>query len=171
MIRSTSHIIKRVVPVFVLFAINIIAYFFHGQKDLTSENRYTISKGTKDLLLKVNKPLTIKVLLKGPYPSGFKKLGNNAEDLLRKFRDIAGPSFQYEIISPEDNIPQTDKTYAEVLDAMGVSALSLTSQIKQGQQQVYIYPLALLEYQGKIELVQLYKGKSPLISKIGRAHV
>lgn len=163
MLRS-KKIWRNWIPILALCAINVVFYFLHTGIDLTAEKRYTLSKGTKELLFKVKKPLKIKVFLKGPYPSGFKKLRNNSEDLLRKFRDLAGATFEYEICSPEDLFPQTEITYADTLDAIGALPLNLTSQIKQGQQQQFIYPVALIEYEGQIQLVQLYNGKSPLIS-------
>ena len=72
--------IKKVVLVVLTFvlAVNVASYFFHTGIDLTSEKRFTISTPTKELLTKIETPLTLTVFLKGDMPAGFKRLAGAA---------------------------------------------------------------------------------------------
>lgn len=98
--KKRSTIASLVIATFSVLLLNMLAHFSHFNIDLTAEKRFTLSKGTESLLQKTKQPVTIKVFLKGNYPGAFRKLGAASEDLLRKFREISGPSLQYQLISP-----------------------------------------------------------------------
>jgi ABC-2 type transport system permease protein len=147
-----------------LVAINWAASIFHARIDLTNEKRFTLSNPTKKLLKKIDEPITIDVFLKGNYPSGFRQLSAATNDLLREFKEIAGNKIKYNFINPDDVVAGSEVKYADTLSAMGMYPINLTSQLKEGQQQQFVYPFAWLHYNGKDELVELYKGKSPQIS-------
>lgn len=144
--------------------INIAASLLHSRIDLTAGKRFTLSRPTKALLKKIDKPLNIKVFLKGDYPSGFKQLLGSGEDMLREFRQIAGGNFTYNILSPAELVPGTEVSYSDTLSALGFLPLNLTAQVKEGQQQQLIFPYALVEYEGKTVPITLYQGKTPLIN-------
>jgi ABC-2 type transport system permease protein len=148
----------------ILVAINWGASLFHARIDLTNEKRFTLSNPTKKLLKKIDEPVTIDVFLKGNYPSGFRQLSASTNDLLREFKEIGGSKIKYNFINPDEVVTGTDVKYADTLSAMGMYPINLTSQLKEGQQQQFVYPFAWLHYNGKDELVELYKGKSQQIS-------
>ena len=150
--------------VVLLVIINWAASLFHTRIDLTNEKRFTLSNPTKKLLKKIDEPVTIDIFLKGNYSSGFRQLSASTKDLLREFKEIGGNKIKYSFINPDDEITGTEVKYADTLSAMGMYPINLTSQLKEGQQQQYVYPFAWLHYNGKNELVELYKGKSPQIS-------
>lgn len=147
-----------------LFVLNWAASLFHARIDLTNENRFTLSTPTKKLLKKINEPIMVDVFLKGNYPSGFKQLASSTKDLLQEFKEIAGNKIQYNFISPDDVMPNTEIKYGDTLSGLGLYPINLTSQVKEGQQQQFVYPFAMLHYKDKTQLVELYKGKTPLIN-------
>ncbi len=147
-----------------LFVLNWAASLFHARIDLTNENRFTLSTPTKKLLKKIDEPVTVDVFLKGNYPSGFKQLASSTKDLLQEFKEIAGNKIQYNFISPDDVMPNTEIKYGDTLSGLGLYPINLTSQVKEGQQQQFVYPFAMLHYKDKTQLVELYKGKTPLIN-------
>src|SRR5690606_15087890 len=112
----------------------------------------------------IDSTLHFQVFLKGNYPSGFKKLSGATEDMLQSFKEIAGNNLQYEFISPEEMVPGSSTSYADTITQMGLYPINLTSQVEQGQQQQYVYPAALLHYNGKTLPVLLYRGNTPMIS-------
>ncbi len=148
----------------ILVAINWAASVWHTRIDFTNEKRFTLSKATKKLLRTIDEPVVIDVFLKGNYPSGFKKLASSTEDLLREFKEIAGNKLQYHFISPEDDVEGTGVKYGDTLSAMGLYPINLTSQVKEGQQQQLVYPVALVHYKDQLMPVEIYKGKTPLIN-------
>jgi gliding-associated putative ABC transporter substrate-binding component GldG len=147
-----------------LLAVNILASRWHTRIDLTGEKRFTLSDSTEAILKRLKEPVTITVLLKGNYPSGFKKIASSTEDLLRTFKEIAGNKLQYRFVSADETIESTDVTYADTAYALGANPINLTSQLKDGQQQQYVYPVALVSSNGKMLSASLYKGKTPLVT-------
>jgi len=149
--------------IFLIF-INILATQWHSRIDFTSEKRFTLSTPTKKILKQIKQPLVIDVLLKGNYPSGFKKLASSCDDILNEYKEIAGNNLQINFVSPDEKIEGTNSIYSDTMSALECFPINLTLQVKDGQQQQYIYPFALLRYENKIIPIELYKGKTPLIS-------
>lgn len=147
-----------------LFSINWMASNWHLRVDFTNEKRFALSAPTKTILKKIDNPITVEIFLKGNFPSGFKRLSIATEDLLNEFKEVAGNKFNYHFISPDETIEGTSIRYADTLSSMGFSPINLTSQIKEGQQQQLVYPVALVHYKDRILPVELYKGKTPLIN-------
>lgn len=154
-----------ILPVLViLILINIAASKWHARIDLTNENRFTLSNSTKTLLKSLKEPVEIDVFLKGNFPSGFKNLSSSTNDILQEFREVAGSKIRYKFISPDEMVDGTDVSYADSLPSLGLAPINLTSQIKEGQQQQFVYPFALVHYKEDVVPVTLYKGKTPMIS-------
>ena len=152
------------ITLIILFAVNWAASVWHSRIDFTNENRFTLSRATIQLLQQIKEPVTIDVFLKGNYPSGFKKLTSSTADLLQEFKEVAGKNLQFNFISPEDKVAGTEIKYGDTLSAMGLIPINLTSQVKEGQQQQYVYPFALVHFGNKILPVTIYQGKTPLIN-------
>ncbi len=148
----------------ILVAVNWLSSGWHTRLDLTSEKRFTLSHSTKKTLRELDQPVYMDVFLKGNFPSGFKKLSSSTEDILREFREYAGLNLRYNFISPEESVGENAGTFADSLDAWGLYPINLTSQLKEGQQQQFVYPYALVRYNNMAMPVSLYTGKSPLIS-------
>ena len=148
----------------ILLIVNWAASQFHTRVDLTIEKRFTLSSATKKLLAKLEAPVIIDVFLKGNYPSGFRQLSSSTNDMLKEFKEVAGNKIQYNFIGPDELVPGTQITYADSLTAMGFFPINLTSQLKEGQQQQNVYPFALVHAGDRILPVELYKGKTPLMS-------
>ena len=141
-----------------LFVINFFASRIHYRFDLTKEKRYTLSNATKNLLRSLDDEVSIDVFLKGDFPAGFKKLANSTEEFLRALKDRNGAKVSYRFISPEDEVEGTGIKYGDTLVGLGANPINLSVQIKGGQQQKYIFPVALITYKGKQKLVKLYEG-------------
>ena len=152
------------ITLIILFAVNWAASVWHSRIDFTNENRFTLSRATIQLLQQIKEPVTVDVFLKGNYPSGFKKLTSSTADLLQEFKEVAGKNLQFNFISPEDKVAGTEIKYGDTLSAMGLIPINLTSQVKEGQQQQYVYPFALVHFGNKILPVTIYQGKTPLIN-------
>ena len=148
----------------ILLIINWSAALFHTRVDLTSEKRFTLSTATKKLLVKLDAPIVIDVFLKGNFRSGFRQLSSSTNDILKEFKEVAGNKIQYNFISPDEIMPGTQVRFADTLTGMGLFPINLTSQLKEGQQQQNVYPFALMHFEDKTMPVELYKGKTPLMS-------
>jgi len=150
----------------VLLGINFLASVIHSRIDLTKEKRYTLSKATRNLLLAVNDDVQIDVFLKGEFPAGFRKLANSTEEFLQLLKDRNGSKINYRFISPQEKMPGTERTYEDSLVSLGANAINLTVQVKAGQENKRVYPVALMTYKGKQSLVNLYSGGKRMITPV-----
>lgn len=145
-------------------AVNLFSNFAYTRFDLTNEKRFTLSPSSYKVLENVDSIIQVEVFLKGNYPSGFKKLAASTEDLLRNVAHITNGNVRYEFLSPEEYYGGTKTLIADSLDALGFAPINLTSQLKKGQQQQFVYPFAIVKYKDRMMPVTLYEGKTPLIS-------
>lgn len=150
--------------IILLIIINLFSAYFHKRIDLTNEKRFTLSSPVKKLLHNLNDKIEIDIFLKGELPSGFKKLSVTTEELLQEFKEIAGNKIGYHFISPEEIMDGTNRTYADTLATMEAQPINLKVQLKTGEQSQYIYPSALVHYQGKVQSVNLYPGTKIIIT-------
>lgn len=147
----------------ILILINWFASQFHARIDLTNEKRFTLSKATKKILRNIGGEVHISVFLKGEFPSGFKKLALSTEEILQEFKEIAGIHLKYDFINPDENVEGAETKWGDTLSALGMIPINLTSQVKAGEQQQLIYPVALVNYGENTVPVRIYNG-SPLVS-------
>lgn len=147
-----------IVVVILLVALNFLAAMFHYRIDLTNEKRFTISSPVKKILRNIDNPVEVDIFLKGDLPSGFRKLAITSEELLQEFKEYAKGNIRYKLISPEEPIPGTDRTYADTLASLGIVPINLKVQLKAGEQSQYIYPAAIVHYEDKLLPVNLYSG-------------
>ena len=147
----------------IVIAINFLASNFHSRLDLTKEKRYTLSNATKQLLKNLNEPVRIDVFLKGDFPSGFKKLSLSASELLKEFKENGKRNIIYNFHEPEEIIAG-DRQYSDTLLSMGAAPINLKVQLKAGEQQQYVFPVAWIRYKEKSTLVNLYTGGKRVIT-------
>lgn len=147
-----------------LVTINWLASLYHTRIDFTNEKRFTLSKPTKKILKNLDDVVQVDVFLKGEFPSGFKKLSNSSNEILNEFKEFAGSKLQYNFISPDDKIEGTTVKWGDTLTAMGLYPINLKSQLRAGEQQQLLYPVALVHYKENVMPVSLYNGSSKAIT-------
>ena len=169
--NSLRNLVKASYGLLVIIAaviiVNVLASFVRTRADLTKEKRYTLSNSTKNIIRNLDEDLLVEVFLKGDFPSGFRKLSASTEDFLRLLKEANGSRFHYRFISPQDEIPgQSGRNYEDSLARLGAIPINLTVQVKAGQEQKYIYPVALLHHKGQTKMINLYSGGSRFISQV-----
>jgi len=147
-----------------LVLINWLASLYHTRLDFTNEKRFTLSKPTKKILAKLDETVQVDVFLKGEFPSGFKKLAISTNEILQEFKEVAGNKLIFKFISPDEKVEGTEVKYGDTLAAMGLFPINLKSQLKAGEQQQLLYPVALVHYKEKVMPVSLYNGSSKAIT-------
>ena len=150
-----------------LVLVNWLASVYHARIDLTNEKRFTLSAATKKILRNLDDQVEVKVFLKGDFPSGFKKLANNTQETLEEFQEASFGKLKYNFVSPDELMDDTEVKWGDTLSAMGLYPINLKSQLKKGEQQQLVYPVALLRYKEKVLPVKLYNG----IPNIGRQEI
>ena len=77
-----QDIFRFLVFLLVIVFLNIIASSFFYRVDLTSDQRFTISEATKNLLTSIKKPIYVEVYLEGDFPAGFERLQKAIKETL-----------------------------------------------------------------------------------------
>jgi len=148
----------------VIIAVNFLGSVFHERIDLTNEKRFTISSPVKKILNNLDETVDVDIFLTGELPAGFKKLSTSAQELLQEFKEYSNGNVHYKIISADDKMPGTERTYGDTLSSLGIIPINLKIQLKAGEQSQYIYPAAIVTYKNKMQAVNLYSGTKTVIT-------
>ncbi|MDP4283863.1 MAG: gliding motility-associated ABC transporter substrate-binding protein GldG [Bacteroidota bacterium] len=148
----------------VIIGINFLGSLFHERIDLTNEKRFTISSPVKKILKNLDETVEVDIFLTGELPAGFKKLSTSAQELLQEFKEYSHGNVHYKIVSADDKMPGTSRTYSDTLSSLGIVPINLKVQLKAGEQSQYIYPAALVYYKNKMQAVNLYSGTKTVIT-------
>lgn len=125
----------------VLLLVNIAAYYFYGQLDLTKDRRYTITPATTKMLQHLDNRVQVTVFLKGEdLPAAFQSLAQSTDDLLRNFRDISDNKVAYRFIDPLGN----DTSVLTTLSQFRMTGIPVTIAGRKGTTQKMIFPWALV---------------------------
>ncbi|MFT7666612.1 MAG: ABC-2 type transport system permease protein, partial [Patiriisocius sp.] len=76
---------KSVLLLSIVIGVNLVSSYAYKRFDLTQDQRYTISIATKKMMASIENPFVIEVLLEGDFPSEFKKLQAETQQLLAEF--------------------------------------------------------------------------------------
>jgi gliding-associated putative ABC transporter substrate-binding component GldG len=106
---SVLYFVALIIGVIVL--INILAERFFVRLDLTEDNRYTLSKATKELLRNLEEPITITAYFTRKLDPSFDNIRKEFEDMLTEYHSISKGMVVYEIKNPlkDEKIEQEAK--------------------------------------------------------------
>ena len=153
-----------------LVLINVIASLVYRQIDMTDDQRYTLSNGTKEFLKDTSKfssRVSIKIYLEGNLPAEIKLFRNAIEDKLIAFKNISDDRIEYLFINPNNGSKNEKNALFQSLykDGEGIQPLEV-SYLKDGAQtQIMLWPGAEISYSVngiiKETSIQLIPGTKP----------
>lgn len=152
-------------PLMVLFLVNLFSYFFHAGIDLTAEKRFTLAPTTKTMVAGLKEPLTLTVYLRGDIPAGFKRLANAAEEIGSSFRSISNGQFKVVFERPGEGLGDSAKAILfDSLQRMGINPTNVKAQEKKGEQtaETLVFPGALLKGENGAIGIDFLEGQSNL---------
>ena len=141
--KASLHIL---VAFGLVLVVNLLGSVVYERFDLTRDNRYTLSDETISLVESLKEPIIVKVYLQGDFPSEFKRLQAETDQLLEELSAI-NDQIVYRFIDPLSN-PK------ELIDK-GLQPSRLTVQEGGKVSEAVIFPWAVVSYQGKEENVSL----------------
>jgi len=153
---STAGVVVMLV---IVIAFNVIAGTVRGRVDLTEEKAFTLSAGTKEILKKLDTPVTIRFYCTQaesatPETVYLKSYARKVEDLLAEYKQIAGSKLKIEKYDPQMDSDAEDSARLDGIEAQqlaGVDRFYLGLAVKCADQVESIPFLApnrerLLEY-------------------------
>ena len=129
-----------------LILLNVINQSFYTRLDLTSDNRYTLSKTTKNIVSKVDKFLFVTVYLEGDFPSEFKRLQLETRQYLE---ELALENSNIKI-----NFEAPDKQREELIKR-GMMPSQLTVEEDGKLSEAIIFPWAEVSFGKRSKVVSL----------------
>ena len=142
-----SKKLKHSIYLFItLIVLNIVSQDFYNRIDLTTDNRYTLAKVTKDIVANIDKQLIVKVYLEGDFPSEFKRLQIETRQFLEELN--AKNSFiKIQFLRPDNQ--------RERLIKAGMIPSQLTVKEDGKLSNAIIFPWAEIVYKKKTNIVSL----------------
>ena len=110
--KTTSKGIALLLLLAGLIMVTIITSFIPGQVDMTAENIYTLSDGSKALLQKIEEPVTLDYYFRRSaedVPIQFKNYATRVEALLRQYENAGGGNIVVNIIDPKPDTEEEEE--------------------------------------------------------------
>jgi len=148
-----------------LIVVNLLAVRVYWQADITNDRRYSLSRQTKALLKKVDRPVQVDIFLAGNLPAEMQKLQYSLTRMLEEFRRISGNNFRYNILNPaETEEPEEKKAMVKYLAQRGIMPVNLNRKTDdETLSQQYIFPGAIVydkETEVSLNLLQNIPGQT-----------
>lgn len=152
------------VVVTVIILVNIIVSFFNYRYDFTEDQRYSLTKGSKDFLsnsTNFSDRISIKIYLEGNLPAEIKRFKFAIEDKLKEFKEYAGNRIEYVFIDPNEGTEEDKNALFNSLYAKGKGILPMDLMFSKdgSQQQMMLWPGAEIDFGGStVSHIQLLPG-------------
>ena len=155
--KNKSHFISLLVLLIVLFVINVMGNQFYKRFDLTQDHRYTLSKAALQTLDSIDSPLIIDVFLEGKFPSEFRRLKNETQQLLEEF-ELYNDYVKINFINPIEDDTSRDNNI-QMLSERGLQPFQISIKESGKSSQESIFPWALASYHDQTVKIPLLKNK------------
>lgn len=158
--KTSNKYLQFLLIVAIIIVVNIIASFLYTEIDLTDDQRFTLSESTKAVIAAPDDNITIKVLLEGEFPAGFKRLQSSVKDLMDKLRDI-NPNIVYEFEDPSEGSPRVVEQRQKMLIEEKIVPVSLSYSDGTQLVQKAVFPFAIVTYKAKKYIINLLEEQKP----------
>ncbi|OFX49871.1 MAG: hypothetical protein A2046_16120 [Bacteroidetes bacterium GWA2_30_7] len=124
----------------VIILINILSDKFFVRLDFTEDNRYTLSKATKDIIKSLDEPITVKAYFSEDVPPDVAKTKRDFKELLVEFASVSGGKVVYEFINPN-----ADEQLEQQAMQAGIQPVIINSREKDQSVQKKAYLGAVIQ--------------------------
>jgi gliding-associated putative ABC transporter substrate-binding component GldG len=87
----------------IILLLNVIASRFFFRIDYTADQRYTLSKATKDILAQLSEPVTISAYFSEDLPPNIEQVRQDFRDMLVEYSSYSNGLIVYEFINPSES--------------------------------------------------------------------
>ena len=177
MIMKTKH--SKLYVVLVLAAVvaaNIVADKLFFRIDLTGDNRYTLSRATKDILANLDETVTITAYFSDDLPAEVTRAKREFRDLLTEYRNLSHGQLEFEFVNPsasEDIEKQAvdEGIYPVMINVRDKDQISqqrafLGAVVEKGTEKEvipFIQPSMAVEYALSSAIRKMQAGRRPVV--------
>lgn len=165
--RNVAAIIQFGLLLGIILLLNILANArfgntaLYGSLDLTEEKRFTLTKGTRQLLRELDEVVTIEVMLTGKdLPANYKRFKEAIQQTLADFRGISA-DIEYRFVDPMAGDNEQDLRVQQELAQQGIYPIQNRVQQADEVSLKLIYPYARFYYKGREAAVNLLYNQVP----------
>ncbi|WP_299227861.1 gliding motility-associated ABC transporter substrate-binding protein GldG [uncultured Psychroserpens sp.] len=157
MIKNKANSIVIAVTLLIIIVINVISSHVYKRFDLTEDKRYTLSEEAFKTVESVDSPIIIDVFLEGDFPSEFRRLRNETQQLLEEF-SVYNDQIKFDFINPLAE-EKTRNQNLQQLSQRGLQPFQINIKEDGKTSQELIIPWALASYNEQTVIIPLIKNK------------
>lgn len=131
--KKTTSILLISLGIIVL--VNILSDNFFLRMDLTSDQRYTLSKASKNIIRNLNEPITVTAYFSENIPAELAKTKRDFKEMLIEYHNISKGQIVYEFIDPSTDQETEQKAMSAGIQPV-IANMREKDQVKQ--QKVYL---------------------------------
>lgn len=156
-IMTKSYIVNLFALIIGLILVNVFGNRFYKRFDLTQDHRFTLSDAAIHTLDSVDSPLIVDVFLEGEFPSEFRRLKTETQQLLEEFA-LHSDQVKINFINPIADDASRDNNI-QLLAQRGLQPFQITIKESGKSSQELIFPWALASYHDQTVKIPLLKNK------------
>jgi len=132
----------------IILLVNIIAGKFFFRLDYTDDQRYSLSKATKDILSGLSEPVTISAYFSEDLPPDIEKVRQDFRDMLVEYASYSNGLIVYEFINPSESQESEMKAQQN-----GIQPIMINVRERDQMKQQRAYLGALVQMGDKKEVI------------------
>ncbi len=130
--KTTTYLL---VALGIIVLVNILSDNFFLRLDLTSDNRYTLSKASRNIIKSLKEPVTITAYFSNNIPSELSKTKRDFKEMLIEYNNLSKGQIVYEFIDPSADQETEQKAMSAGIQPV-IANIREKDQVKQ--QKVYL---------------------------------
>ena len=140
-----------------LILVSYLSSFIYFRLDLTGDKRFTLFRGTREMLDSLSETIFVTVYLDGDMPLGFKRMRRDIRELLDEFRVASHRSIDYEFVNPSayDDPERRNEVQADLVRQGLVPTDVYERRRDGGTNQRRLFPGAVLRYRNRSTALNL----------------
>ncbi len=132
--KQTTILTQLLIVIAIVVVANLISRGLYFRIDFTEDQRYTLSKATKDVLADLNDVITVQAYFTEELPAQLAYVRNDLRDMLLEYENLAGGNLVFEFINPNES----DELKQEAMQS-GVAPLSINVVENDQRQQIQAF--------------------------------
>ena len=145
--RKTIYL-SLAVMIGIVVLVNILAKNYFFRLDFTADQRYTLSKATKNIVQELDDPVTVSAYFTKDLPPQIVQIQRDFKDMLTEYANVSKGNLVYEFIDPNE-----DETIEQEIVQAGIQPRIISVREKDQAVQKKAYLAAIVKYGENQEII------------------
>ncbi|MCB0795191.1 MAG: GldG family protein, partial [Flavobacteriales bacterium] len=156
--KPTLGIVQKTLLLLVaVVLLNLLAATYHFRLDLTSDDRYTLSQATKDMLNELPEAVTVTAYFTEELPPELNMAREEFKDLLIEYGDRSNGLVVFDLVDPN----QADSVEQEAL-GVGIRPILVNTRAKDKAEQLKVYMGAVVRMGSEQAVIPVIQPQSAM---------